>query len=102
MKSTRGDPKKSGNAGAKSLKIGYRPIRDLEPDPVNPRSHSKKQVRQIAESIRTFGFNFPILVDRHDNIISGHGRLLACGELGLAEVPRCASITSHRLRRAPS
>ena len=72
MKSTRGDPKKSGNAGAKSLKIGYRPIRDLEPDPVNPRSHSKKQVRQIAESIRTFGFNVPILVDRHDNIISGH------------------------------
>ena len=64
MKSTRGDPKKSGNAGAKSLKIGYRPIRDLEPDPVNPRSHSKKQVRQIAESIRTFGFNVPILVDR--------------------------------------
>jgi len=48
MKSTRGDPKKAGNAGAKSLKIGYRPIRELEPDPVNPRSHSKKQVRQIA------------------------------------------------------
>ena len=87
MKSTRGDPKKAGNAGAKSLKIGYRPIRELEPDPVNPRSHSKKQVRQIAESIRTFGFNVPILVDRHDNIISGHGRLLACAELGLAEVP---------------
>ena len=83
MKSTRGDPKKAGNAGAKSLKIGYRPIRELEPDPVNPRSHSKKQLRQIAESIRTFGFNVPILVDRHDNIISGHGRLLACAELGL-------------------
>jgi ParB-like chromosome segregation protein Spo0J len=53
----------------------------------NPRNHSKKQVRQIAESIRRFGFNVPILIDRHGMIVAGHGRLLACELLDIAEVP---------------
>jgi ParB-like nuclease family protein len=56
-------------------------------DPANPRRHSKKQIRQIAESIRIFGFNVPILIDREGKAIAGHGRLLACRELGVAEVP---------------
>lgn len=59
----------------------------LKPDPANPRRHSKKQIKQIAESIRVFGFNVPILIDRDGNLIAGHGRLLACRELGMDEVP---------------
>jgi len=59
----------------------------LKPDPTNARQHSKKQIRQIANSIKAFGFNVPILVDRYDNVIAGHGRLLACRELGMTEVP---------------
>jgi len=51
------------------------------------RCHAKKQVRQIAESIRTFGFVAPILVDRDGNVIAGHGRLAACRTLGITEVP---------------
>jgi DNA modification methylase len=69
------------------LTIVYRQIDELKPDPANPRLHSKKQIRQIADSIKAFGFNVPILVDRDDKVIAGHGRLLACRELGWSEVP---------------
>jgi DNA modification methylase len=69
------------------MSIVYRAIETLKPDPANPRRHSKKQLQQIAESIRAFGFNVPILVDRDGNVIAGHGRLLACGELAITEVP---------------
>ena len=72
---------------AARMLIVYRAIGQLTPDPANPRRHSKKQIRQIAESIRVFGFNVPILVDRDLNVISGHGRLMACRELGMTEVP---------------
>jgi hypothetical protein len=43
--------------------IIYRPIDQLKPDPSNPRRHSKKQIRQIADSIKTFGFNVPQFKD---------------------------------------
>jgi DNA modification methylase len=68
------------------LKVIYRRIDELKPDPANPRCHSTKQVRQIAASIKAFGFNAPILIDRDGNIIAGHGRWLACRELGWSEV----------------
>jgi len=51
------------------------------------RTHSKKQVTQIAESISAFGFTNPVLADPEGNIISGHGRLRAAKELNLDEVP---------------
>ena len=55
--------------------------------PGNARTHSKKQIRQIADSIKAFGFNVPILIDRDNNVIAGHGRLAACRELSWTEVP---------------
>jgi DNA modification methylase len=69
------------------MSIVYRAIDQLTPDPANPRRHSKKQIRQIANSINAFGFNVPILIDRQSKVIAGHGRLLACRELGITEVP---------------
>src|SRR5438128_8726998 len=72
---------------AAQMLIVYRAIDQLTPDPANPRRHSKKQIRQIAESIRIFGFNVPILIDREGKVIAGHDRLLACRELGVTEVP---------------
>lgn len=53
----------------------------------NARTHSKKQVRQIADSIRTFGFTNPILIDEQNRIVAGHGRVKAAESLGLATVP---------------
>jgi len=72
---------------APRMSIIYRAIDQLKPDPANPHRHSTKQIRQIANSISVFDFNVPILIDRQDNIIAGHGRLLACRELGMTEVP---------------
>src|SRR5205085_12601849 len=67
--------------------ISYHPIDLLKPDPGNPRQHSRKQIGQIARSIKEFGFNSPILVDADLRVIAGHGRLLAARQLGLSEVP---------------
>lgn len=72
------------------LVIAYRPTASLVPDPRNARTHPKKQVDQIAASIRAFGFTNPVLVDGAGGIIAGHGRLLAAKQIGLAEVPTIA------------
>ena len=59
----------------------------LKPWPRNARTHSKKQLRQIADSIDRFGFTNPILIDASNTILAGHGRVEAARLLGLAEVP---------------
>jgi hypothetical protein len=63
------------------------PISSLKPYPTNPRTHTKKQIRGIAESIRTFGWTNPILVDANNGIIAGHGRVAAAQLLGVPHVP---------------
>jgi ParB-like chromosome segregation protein Spo0J len=63
------------------------PLARLRPYAGNARTHSKKQVRQIAESIRTFGFTNPVLIGQDDEIIAGHGRVEAAKLVGLASVP---------------
>ena len=63
------------------------PIADLKPDARNPRTHSKRQIEQIAASIDEFGFVNPILIDERNQIIAGHGRLAAAQLLGLDPVP---------------
>jgi DNA modification methylase len=69
------------------LAVTYRRLDELKPDPRNPRVHSRQQVRQIAKSIETFGFNVPVLVDADLNIVAGHGRVLACQQLRWDKVP---------------
>jgi DNA modification methylase len=59
----------------------------LKPNPRNARTHSKKQVRQIADSIVAFGFVVPLVADENGMILLGHGRLTAAILLGLSEVP---------------
>ena len=62
-------------------------ISDLKPYATNPRTHSKTQVRQIAESMKRFGWTNPVLVDGDGGVIAGHGRIEAAKLLGLTEVP---------------
>lgn len=69
------------------LKIVYEPVSTLTPRAGNPRTHSKKQVGQIAQSIRRFGFTNPVLLDEQRGIIAGHGRVEAAKLLGLDLVP---------------
>jgi DNA modification methylase len=59
----------------------------LRPNPRNPRTHSKKQTAKIAQSISTCGFLNPIIVDKDNVVLAGHGRLEAARSLGLARVP---------------
>ena len=63
------------------------PLDRLKPWARNARTHSKKQIRQIADSIETFGFTNPVLIDRDGRILAGHGRVAAAKLLGMAEVP---------------
>lgn len=72
------------------LKIVYRKTDDLVPYAGNARTHSDKQIAQIAASIRQFGFTNPVLIDEDGGIVAGHGRVVAARQLGLAEVPTIA------------
>lgn len=65
----------------------YMRVEELKPYEKNAKEHPKKQVESIARSIQEFGFNQPIVVDKDNVIIVGHGRLLAGKKLGLTEVP---------------
>lgn len=59
----------------------------LKPNPRNARTHSRKQVKQISESIREFGFTNPLLIDNENMVLAGHGRLSAARLLGLDQLP---------------
>lgn len=82
------------------LKIEHRPISALALRRNNPRTHSEKQVRQIAASIETFGFTNPVLIDASDTVIAGHGRLRAAKQLGMETVPtlRLEYLTKEQVR----
>ena len=71
----------------RQLEIGYQQTSELKPRATNPRTHSRKQIAQIATAIRRFGFTNPVLVDDHNGVIAGHGRLEAAKTIGLSEVP---------------
>ncbi len=70
-----------------SIHLEYRPVDALIPYARNAKQHSDAQVAQIAASIREFGWGAPILIDGQNNVIAGHGRLLAARKLGMTEVP---------------
>jgi len=84
---TRTQPVYTSSAAPSTLAVENRPIADLIPYIRNARTHSPAQVSLIAGSIREFGFNNPILIDRDNGVISGHGRLLAAQQLKLSSVP---------------
>lgn len=72
----------------------------LKPYSRNARTHSKKQIRQIAESIEAFGFNNPLLISDDNEIVAGHGRHAAAKHLGLETVPcvRLSHLTPEQRR----
>ena len=69
------------------LQVVSRAIAELSASPSNARTHTPKQIGQIADSIRSFGFNNPVLIDRQNHIIAGHGRVKAAEKLGMTHVP---------------
>jgi ParB-like chromosome segregation protein Spo0J len=63
------------------------PVDKLRPNKQNSRTHSKKQIAQVEQSIRQFGFTAPIIVDENNVILAEHGRWPAAQHLGLQLVP---------------
>ena len=68
-------------------KVTFLPISELASNPRNARTHSPRQIQEIARSIERFGFNNPVLIDERNQIIAGHGRVEAAKLLGRERVP---------------
>lgn len=82
------------------LAVHYLSVSSLRENPRNARTHSKRQIRQIADSIGAFGFLNPILLDETGMVLAGHGRLKAARLLGISTVPtiRAAGLTETQKR----
>jgi ParB-like chromosome segregation protein Spo0J len=73
------------------LKVVYKDPAQLLVGNRNPRTHTSRQIKQIATSVKQFGFVNPVLIDGSDTIIAGHGRVEAAKLLGCATFLPCAS-----------
>lgn len=69
------------------LKVEYMSTDALKPYANNAKIHTAEQIEQIKKSIQEFGMNDPIAIWKNNEIIEGHGRLIACSELGIEQVP---------------
>jgi DNA modification methylase len=80
--------------------VEHVPISSLTPCARNSRKHTRKQIEQIAESIRTFGFLRAVVVDAAGEIVAGHASVLAAERAGLKTVPvlRAAHLTPEQRR----
>src|ERR1035437_6840296 len=82
------------------LLITYQEVSDLKNNPRIARTHTKYQVRQIANSITEFGFTNPVVLDHNNTIIAGRGRVAAANKLGLSRGPaiRLEDLTPDQMR----
>lgn len=82
------------------MEVIYLSPNELIPYEHNAKLHPDSQVKQIAASIKQFGFRQPIVVDANNVVVIGHGRLLAAKELGLNEVPvvRADDLTEKQIK----
>jgi 16S rRNA G966 N2-methylase RsmD len=85
----------------KKMQVKYLPVSGLKPHADNPRTHTPKQIRELAASFRQFGFINPIVVDSDKQLIAGHGRLEAAKLLGMVRIPAiCVDHMSEAQKRA--
>jgi ParB-like chromosome segregation protein Spo0J len=71
------------------MQVEYLPVRALRPHSKNAKKHPRKQLEKLAQSIKAFGFNNPVLINDENQIIAGHGRVEAAKLLGMETVPTC-------------
>lgn len=79
--------RRNSNKTMQELNIKYMNIRDLKPYKKNAKKHNKEQVEQIANSIKEFGFTQPVIIDKNNEVVAGHGRILGAKKAGLKQVP---------------
>ena len=89
-----------GHSRICDLNVEVRPVSDLDVRTQNPRTHSIKQIRQIIESVKTFGWTNPMLIDEENRVVAGHGRHEAAKMLGMDHVPtiKLTNMTSNLQR----
>lgn len=82
------------------LSIRYVPVSQLKPFAHNARTHNNRQIKSIANSIRLFGWINPVIIDRSNRIIAGHGRVEAAKALEIEEVPtiQIENLTEDQIR----
>lgn len=84
----------------KKLEVLYKNPNDLKPNQRNSRTHSQKQIHKIAKSIEKLGFNNPVLIDKQEMLVAGHGRTEAAKLLGLNTIPTICleNLTPEQIR----
>lgn len=94
------EPFSRGAFAVNTIDIEYLKPVDLMPFARNARTHSRKQIGQIADSIKAFGFTNPIIIDKENMILAGHGRLAGARQLGMDKVPcvRIETMTESQKR----
>lgn len=82
------------------IKIEYLELDKLVPYVNNPKTHPEEQIDKIAGSIKEFGFINPIIIDKENSIVAGHGRILAARKIGLEKVPiiRLENLTPAQIK----
>ena len=93
-------PQRQPGVQDQSLTVTHRRVSELKPYARNARTHSRAQIWKIAGSMREFGFTSPVLIDRDDTIIAGHGRVEAAKQLDMDQVPtiRLESLSSLQVQ----
>ena len=69
------------------MNVIYKNIKELKPYKKNAKKHPKEQVERIANSIKEFGFTQPVIIDKNNCVVAGHGRILGAKKAGLKQVP---------------
>lgn len=71
----------------KQIEIKYKNIKELKPYKKNAKKHPKEQIERIANSIKEFGFTQPVIIDKDNCVVAGHGRILGAKKAGLKNIP---------------
>ena len=71
----------------KQIEIKYKSIKDLKPYKKNAKKHPKEQIERIANSIKEFGFTQPVIIDKDNYVVAGHGRILGAKKAGIKNIP---------------
>ena len=71
----------------KQIEIKYKNIKELKPYKKNAKKHPKEQVERIANSIKEFGFTQPVIIDKDNYVVAGHGRILGAKKAGIKNIP---------------
>ena len=82
------------------LSVEYLPTTSLQPNPRNPRTHSRKQLQKIGSSMKAFDVLNPIMIDQHNVIIAGHARVAAAKLVGIDKLPciRIEHLSAEQVR----